>query len=359
MSTPVEPASNGDTRPNLALARGPFQERVTRSSIAAWENVLCVGIACVDIVDELACFPDEDSEQRSLGRIRRLGGNGANMLCTLSQFDGAKSSLMFASAPRESDPNVAFVGDELCRFNVTQVPVLIKEWKGTVQMPTSYILQSRLTGSRTIIHYRNIPELTCADMAGNVDLSTYTWVHFEGRSGPDLEGMLRASVHAGCTISLEIEKPRPPFDMLTLLRYCNVVMIGKDFVKAQGFAHAREFLVNLWSQRQTLGIKLHAKIVLPWGEEGAFGIAFGENVTRDEAEAGPEIIYAPAATLDKPILDSVGAGDVFNGSLVVGLLRGQPLHEAMRFACNIAGGKCTQQGLEHLTKFVSEDKRGL
>lgn len=44
------------------------------------------------------------------------------------------------------------------------------------------------------------------------------------------------------------------------------------------------------------------------------------------------------------VVDTVGAGDAFAAALVVGLLRGQPDAESLRFACTTASAACTHAG---------------
>ena len=46
------------------------------------------------------------------------------------------------------------------------------------KLPTSCIVLSLASGSRTIVHYRNLPELTLEDFK-KVNLSSIQWIHFE------------------------------------------------------------------------------------------------------------------------------------------------------------------------------------
>ena len=49
-----------------------------------------------------------------------------------------------------------------------------------VQTPTSVVLCSEETGSRTIVHHNgNLPELNSEQFKNKVDLSLYDWIHFE------------------------------------------------------------------------------------------------------------------------------------------------------------------------------------
>ena len=46
------------------------------------------------------------------------------------------------------------------------------------KLPTSCVVLNLTSGSRTIVHYRNLPELVLEDFV-KVDLSPFSWIHFE------------------------------------------------------------------------------------------------------------------------------------------------------------------------------------
>jgi ribokinase len=58
--------------------------------------------------------------------------------------------------------------------------------------------------------------------------------------------------------------------------------------------------------------------------------------------AGDEIISCPAFPIE--IVDSTGAGDVFHGGYLYGLLQKWPLKDAIRFASALAAMKCRKLG---------------
>jgi ketohexokinase len=56
-----------------------------------------------------------------------------------------------------------------------------------------------------------------------------------------------------------------------------------------------------------------------------------------------EVFHAPA--LSVKVVDTLGAGDVFNAGLVHALATGQLLEEALQYAVKMAGRKVAQRGL--------------
>jgi len=326
------------------LERNKAQERRSRSdgAISMKEKLLCVGLACVDVVDILDRFPEEDSEVRSKKRMRRLGGNGANFIRVACQFDRLNCTLMYNSTSDEADSNAAFVREELTKAGINDLSVWTGDGRG--QIPASFIIQSESTGSRTIVHHSSLPELTFNDFESVYIPCSFSWVHFEGRSVKQLTEMMKF-VESSCTVSLEIEKDRKPDDVLSLVQYADVIMIGKEFATRRGFQTAEEFLTFLWDSREKLRIKMSTKIVLAWGADGAYGVCLTDE---SSSAAKPEVLHAKAMKLGSSIVDSVGAGDTFNAGLIVGLLRGLTIFDAMTFACTVAGTKLQRQGLEDL-----------
>jgi ketohexokinase len=199
--------------------------------------------------------------------------------------------------------------------------------------PTSYITLSRATGSRTIVHHRDLPELTAADFA-NVDLTAVAWVHFEGRHPLETEQMIArvAAERPGLPISVEIEKPRPGIERLFQLPQdrLTVVIVSRAFAEQQGATEPQGFLQAFADQcRATL-------MILPWGDRGAYAMT-----------AERELLYAPAQPPAR-IVDTIAAGDVFNAAAIDALLADAAPGEVLARANALAGRSCGQLGIEGL-----------
>ena len=70
-----------------------------------------------------------------------------------------------------------------------------------------------------------------------------------------------------------------------------------------------------------------------WGNQGAWAVA-----------ADGQLLHAPAPQLPK-IVDTLGAGDVFNAAMVFELGTGKPLGQALPAAVGLASLQCTRPGL--------------
>ena len=188
-------------------------------------SILAVGIATLDIVNTLASYPREDEEVRALAQSRVRGGNATNTLVILSQLGHHCS--WAGVLPREPDSQVVL--DDLDRYRV-DITAVQRPVSG--KLPTSYISLSAETGSRTIVHYRDLPEYDF-DVFDALDLSRYDWLHFEGRNIGELGSMLEKARQAGVPCSLEAEKPREGIENLFDLP--DVLLFSRAYVRQKGF----------------------------------------------------------------------------------------------------------------------------
>ncbi len=113
-------------------------------------RVLAVGIVTLDIVSEVESYPSEDTEVRACAQSFRRGGNATNSLVVLRQLghDGEWAGVWRdgpEAAPVLEDLGFHGIGMRYCR----------KVVQGN--MPVSCITLNATTGTRTIVHYRDLP----------------------------------------------------------------------------------------------------------------------------------------------------------------------------------------------------------
>src|SRR3569623_518989 len=148
-------------------------------------RILGIGIATLDIINHVEGYPAEDSEVRALAQRISRGGNCTNTLVVLSQL-GHRCGWGGVLA-EESD--AARITADLDSYHIDLAPVR-RIARG--KMPTSYIIVNQRNGSRTIVHYRDLPEYGYDDFAA-IDLDGYHWLHLEGRH---IDDSLRMLEHA-------------------------------------------------------------------------------------------------------------------------------------------------------------------
>ncbi|MEW8029289.1 MAG: PfkB family carbohydrate kinase [Candidatus Thiodiazotropha sp.] len=282
-------------------------------------RVLAVGGATLDIINSVATFPNEDDELRAIAQQQCRGGNATNTLVALSQL-GHHCSWAGTLA---DDAASRFIKSDLQQNGVDTQWATIQPGGVT---PTSHIITSQATGSRTIVHYRDLPEYQ-VEAFEKIELDNYDWIHFEGREVSAYEAMLRHARHApySASISLEIEKPRNGIERLVAL--ADVVILAKAYASACGFRHAQDLFDSIRSRSES------AVLFATWGEEGAWLQTADRDTLHAPAYHPPEVI------------DTLGAGDVFNAGVIDGLLAGSAPAAVLRKAVRLAGEKCGRRGL--------------
>ncbi len=302
-------------------------------------RVLGVGIAVVDLINRVAAYPPEDAELRAESQRVTRGGNCANTLDVLAQL-GWRCEWVGTLA---DDLGAEFIATDLERRGIGHRHSV----RHAGATPTSYITLSAATGSRTIVHHRNLPELSAADFE-QVPLADLAWVHFEGRNPAQTRRMIDRvrSESPDLPVSVEIEKPRDGIE--SLYQGADVLIFSRAYALATGLEPAADPGAVL----RALAARCDARLcLLPWGAAGAYGIA-----------AGPGDCVFAAAHPPAQIRDSLGAGDVFNAAVIDQLaISGfdaatTPTGLADLLACanRLAGHKCGRDGLDGLVAGAME-----
>jgi len=281
-------------------------------------HILGVGNATLDLINLVDRYPQEDEEVRARQQWRRRGGNCANSLQVLCQL-GHQCEWLGTLA---GDADAQWILQELSRQGVDS------PWcpRHTGVTPVSYVALSAANGSRTIIHYRDLPELDPAAFAA-IDLTAYQWIHWEGRVPEALRSMLEdARRRSPARRSLEVEKPRSGIEQL--LDRVELVLFSRHFATAVGYAGPQQLLRDMVPG----GVEAYCT----WGDAGAWAVD-------SQGQSFHAPAYAPAR-----VIDTIGAGDTFNAAVIHGRGQGWPVAQALDYACRLAGRKCGQHGLEQL-----------
>src|SRR3569832_1326459 len=145
-------------------------------------RILGIGIATLDFFFCVVGFTQEDSEVRALAQRVSRGGNCTNTQVVLSQLG------LFCSwgGVLADEPDAARIVADLDAHAIDLAPVRrIPQGK----VPTSYITLNQRNGSRSIVHYRDLPEYDF-DAFATIDLRACDWLHFEGRNIDETARML-------------------------------------------------------------------------------------------------------------------------------------------------------------------------
>lgn len=283
-------------------------------------RILAVGIATLDIINRVDGYPQEDDEVRATAQRRCRGGNATNTLVVLSQL--GHHCAWAGVLANEADARE--IESDLARHHIDLSAVMTVP-QGKV--PTSYVMHNTRNGSRTIVHYRNLPEYP-ASAFEKIDLRRYDWLHFEGRNVADTRKMMAHArhLHPQLSISLEVEKERPGIDSLFV--FADIVLFSRPFARGRGFDDAATFLQTMHK------LAPQAQLSCTWGEAGAYGL-----------ERNGQAHHSPAFPPSR-LVETLGAGDTFNAGMIDALINGKNFDSALTHACKLAGRKCGIEGLK-------------
>ncbi|RFU77802.1 ribokinase pfkb superfamily [Trichoderma arundinaceum] len=238
-----------------------------------------------------ACYLDtilrEEPRASSL-KIRR-GGNCPNSLEVLQQLveprDGVRMYLV-SPLPSESSPATQRVKASFGESSPVDLEHCLYREAHT-EAASSYIIRSEQTGSRTLVNYNDLPEMTVDEFETIVrrfNASDETWWHFEGRiPNTTLECIrtLRDKL-PDAQISVEVEKPGRD-GLRELATEADVVFYSRSWAESRGHGSAEACLMN--EKRRKASIAL-----CTWGADGAAMCQSPDQVVHCPVESRTESI---------------------------------------------------------------------
>jgi len=286
-------------------------------------NIVGVGIAALDIINITDGYPVEDAKIRALAHRVRRGGNTANTLSVLSQLGHGCS--WCGSIGDDAASEVILQDLQKYRIKLSYCK-RVKDGHS----PTSYITLNQQNGSRTIIHFRDLPEYAYADFILH-DYSAVNWMHFEGRNIEEISRMLDylALNYPSVTISLEIEKMHVNIEKL--FPKVQLLFFSQQYALNTGYDNPEVFLTDMATKHQQL------MMVCSWGEQGASAVDIDAQV------------YSSSAPIIEQVVDTIGAGDTFHAGFIDARLNGADLKHSLSRACQLASKKCRQFGFDGMS----------
>lgn len=279
-------------------------------------EVVGLGQACVDYLGQIPTYPREDSKIELMGLQTQCGGPASTALVTLSRL-GIRTSFLGSIS---DDPFGIEIRKGLKEENVDATFLNITPGY-TSQF--AFIAITRDKGARTIFWNRgSVPHLKSDD----VDLSPFANASVFHTDGLMLEASTQAAKQAkdmGMTIVM---------DAGTLRQGCReLVSLVDVLIASQGFGAALAGVGEPPEKAlKTLTQWGPKDVIITLGAKGSVGLRDG-NITSQNA-------------FPVDVLDTTGAGDVYHGAYIFGLLQGWNMPECMQFASATSALKCTKIG---------------
>ncbi len=275
-------------------------------------RVFGLGQCSLDHIAVVGRYPAEDTKEEALELAVEGGGPVATALVALSRL-GVKTS--FAGVVSDDA-----TGDEIIR-GLTAEGVdtrNVRVRKGGSSQEAFIIVSPG--GLRTIIWKRpGVAELRPHEVKASL---------VKGRDLVLLDGlMMKASLKAAgmarrLNIPVMLDAGRPREGMLELAGLSDYVVCSEEFARGLGLT-PKETLLRLSAMGPRAAI-------VTLGEKGSFTRTAGKN------------FFQRAFRVNA--VDTTGAGDVFHGGYVWGLLNGWDIKRTVEFASSFAALKCLRPG---------------
>lgn len=277
-------------------------------------------------------YPSPDTKEEVLEWHEQGGGPVATALVALSRLG---ISCRFSGVIGEDEAG-SKIESSLVQEGI-DVRSIVRR-KGAASQ-VAFIAVEKGTGKRTIFWKRPTGSPVQPGEIRNDFLEGSSFLLLDGLM-PEVS--LFAAEKAGALrIPVMLDAGRVRAGMLALARLCTYVVASAEFAKDLGIEF-KPYAVQL--KRKELGLRV---LTITLGEQGSITAA-------DDGE-----FHQPAFNVDA--LDSTGAGDVFHGGYVYGVVQGWDLKHTIAFASAVAALKCRAMGgragiprLEEVHRFLAQ-----
>ena len=279
-------------------------------------EVIGLGQACIDYLGRVTSYPEEDGKVELMDLHMQCGGPASTALVTLSRLGIRTSFFGSISDDAFGIEIVKGLKDE----NVDHT--FLKITPGYTSQ-FAFIAINKDDGRRTIFWTRgSVPHLKSTD----VDLSPFSGARILHTDGLMVEASIEGAKQAkamGLTVVMDAGTLREGYrelismvDILIASERFGSALVGSD----ESVDKALEAL-GQWGPKE---------VVITLGPKGSIGWSGGEMVSQK------------AFSIDA--VDTTGAGDVYHGAYIYGLLKGWNMAECMHFASAASALKCLEIG---------------
>ena len=279
-------------------------------------DVIGVGLSATDylgIVDE---YPPPADKKICMSEFAKQGGGPvATALVALARL-GAKTAFVGKVGDDESGN---FMKDQLAEEGVDVTQVVTEP---DTSSPPAFIVVDKDTGSRTIFWSEsNITPLKASEIDQEF-IASARILHLDGLQMEAGLAAARWAKEAGMTVVLDGDTMRQGIEELVGLT--DVLIASQNFAtQFTGTGH-QEAAIN---KMRSLGPEI---VGITLGADGCM-LLWESNLIRK-----------PSYKVD--VVDTTGAGDVFHGAFIYGLLQDWPLEKTAEFANAVAAMKCRKLG---------------
>lgn len=277
--------------------------------------VVGVGQCSWDYLGVVESYPAVDTKVEVIDWQEQGGGPVATALVTLARL-GTTCDFFGITG---SDPEGEKIRMSLLSEGIGTAGLLVR--KDAVSQ-VAFIAIERKTASRTIFWRRPSGAPLLPDEINPGFLDGCDFLLLDGLLVEASHFAARQARKRGVPVMLDAGRLRP--GILETARMSDYVVTSEEFALDLGWDGSLDGF-------QTMAAEIGTRVfTVTLGDRGSLTLCDGE------------IISIPAFRVQA--VDTTGAGDVFHGGYIAGLLRGLELPDAIRFASAVAALKCTRIG---------------
>ncbi|MBD3288028.1 hypothetical protein GF337_04425 [candidate division KSB1 bacterium] len=294
-----------------------------------------IGICAVDYICLLSHYPVLDEKLDAQQFSFQGGGPIPTALVTLARL-GAKTAYLGIVG---HDDNGKFVLKQLEQEEVDISAVIVDKNCATNQ---AFIWIDNKSGKKTIVLNKNSAAAPLMPNEISVThIKSTKFLHIDGRETEATITAIEMAKEAGVQVVLDAGSPRKELNkILSMVDYPVVSeSFCKSYLSTTSYENALEKLMDNGARAA----------VITCGAKGCYGA--DEN----------GILFQPSFEVD--VIDTTGAGDVFHGAFIYGLIQNWELAKNLEFSsaaaainCTYLGGRAGIPGLKKVNQFLEERK---
>jgi sulfofructose kinase len=297
-------------------------------------DVVGMGLNSVDFLSMVPEFPTLNSKMEILRFSKQGGGQVATTMVALSRW-GVKTKY------------IGKVGeDDLGQFSLNSIRQEGVDVSSVTVEPNAtnqfaMVIVDGFGGERTILWNRDDRLMYRQGELHREEVCSGKLLHLDGHDSQAALQCARWAKEERIPTVIDLDKVEP----LTseLIKQIDFVITSSRFPTLfTGISDQKKALLEL--QKHTSGF-----LCSTLGHEGAIGLVNGK--------------FLPVKGFEVNIVDTTGAGDVFHGGFIYGLLQNWEVEEILRFANAVAALKCRDLGgrkgiptLDEAQKFLSGER---
>lgn len=279
-------------------------------------DVVGLGCACLDFLGIVPRRPDRDEQVWMSDSTQQGGGMVSTALVALSRL-GASTAYIGKIG---DDVAGRVIEEEFDLYGVDTGHMMMESGAASL---VSMILVDESTGQRTIMAGRTSILLDPSEVPAElVESARYLHLDTTGRQAALTAG--RIARESGATVVLDADSLSRPDEIEELLCLTDVLIASRVF--SEGLTGLSDPLKSA----EVMSGYGTAVTVVTLGEEGSVILS------------GDRSFHTRSLPVD--VVDTTGAGDVYHGAFIFGLLREWDLEKTAEFASAVAAMSCTRLG---------------